>query len=325
MKESAYDVLKILDDAEEPVPVETIATTLGIPRSAVGREIRELRGLGYDISSGKEGYAVLHRTTRLLPYEIRRRLATQFIGRKIVYHERTASTTGVGRELLAGSEGTDLHGTVIVAEEQTGGVGRLGRAWVSPPGGLWFSLILKPSIPIDHMFMVTMAGAIAVVRAIRKECGIGALIKWPNDILIGDKKVAGILLELTAKDEEARHCLLGIGIDANVPLHELSAGLRTQVTSLAAELGHDIDRASLLATVLREFERHYLLLESQEYESIVREWKSLSCTLERRVRIATMTRTFEGEAIDIDEFGALIVRKDNGTVERIIAGDCLHV
>jgi len=325
VKESAYDVLRTLDAAEGPVSGETIATTLGIPRSAVGREIRELRGVGYDISSSKEGYAVLHRTTRLLPYEIRRRLATQFIGRTIIYHERTASTTGVGRELIATAESADLHGAVIVAEEQTGGVGRLGRAWVSPPGGLWFSLVLRPSIPIDHMFMVTMAGAIAVVRAIRKECGIGALIKWPNDILIGDKKVAGILLELSEKSEGTRYCLLGIGIDANVPLHELSAGLRTQVTSLSAELGYDIDRASLLAAVLKEIERHYLLLEGQEYESIVREWKSLSCTLERRVRITTLTRTFEGEAIDIDEFGALIVRKDNGTVERVIAGDCLHV
>lgn len=325
MKESASNVLKILDAAEGPVTGEAIATALGIPRSSVGREIRDLRALGYDISSSKEGYAVLHRTTRLLPHEIKRRLTTQFIGRTIVYHERTASTTGVGRELIAAGEAADLHGAVIIAEEQTGGVGRLGRAWVSPPGGLWFTLILRPSIPIDHMFMVTMAGAIAVVRAIRKECGIGALIKWPNDILIGDKKVAGLLLELSEKTEGTRYCLLGIGIDANVPLHELSAGLRMQVTSLAAELGHDIDRASLLATVLKEVERHYLLLESQEYESIVREWKSLSCTLERRVRISTLTKTFEGDAIDIDEFGALIVRKDNGTVERVIAGDCLHV
>ncbi len=107
---------------------------------------------------------------------------------------------------------------MIVAEEQSGGIGRLGRHWVSPPGGIWTTIILKPEIPIDHVFMVTMAGSIALVRTIRKLYGIGALIKWPNDIYIGDRKVAGILLEISAEAEDVKHCILGgIGIDANVP------------------------------------------------------------------------------------------------------------
>jgi BirA family transcriptional regulator, biotin operon repressor / biotin---[acetyl-CoA-carboxylase] ligase len=217
-----------------------------------------------------------------------------------------------------------MHGLVIIAEEQTEGIGRMGRAWVSPSGGIWITIVLKPGIPIDHVFMVTMAGSVAVARAIRKEFDLGALIKWPNDIFIGDKKVAGLLLEISAEADTIHHCLLGIGIDVNVPLNQFSPALQKDITSISAELGHDVDRATFLARILKEFENRYLLIESGEYEAIVREWKSLSCTLEHRVFITTMKNSFEGEAIDIDEFGALIIRKDNGKIERVIAGDCFH-
>jgi len=172
--------------------------------------------------------------------------------------------------------------------------------------------------------MVTMAGSVAIARAIRKEFDLGALIKWPNDIFIGDKKVAGLLLELSAESDTIHHCLLGIGIDANVPINEFSPALQKEITSISAEVGHEVDRATFLARILKEFETRYLLIEGGEYDSIIREWKSLSCTLEHRVQITTMKNSFEGEAIDIDEFGALIIRKDNGKIERVIAGDCIH-
>jgi BirA family transcriptional regulator, biotin operon repressor / biotin---[acetyl-CoA-carboxylase] ligase len=120
------------------------------------------------------------------------------------------------------------------------------------------------------------------------------------------------------------HCLLSTGIDVNVPIKKFSTALQDQVTSICAEVGHEVDRASFLARILNEFESHYHLLESGEYDAILREWKSLSCTLDTRVQIRTLKNSFEGEAIDIDEFGALIIRKDNGKIERVIAGDCFH-
>jgi BirA family transcriptional regulator, biotin operon repressor / biotin---[acetyl-CoA-carboxylase] ligase len=325
MNESAFQVLGILDSTIAPVSVERLSTELGAPPSAIEAYIEDLRAMGYDISFQKKGYKVLSRTARLLPYEVQRELQTQFIGHTMKYYESTASTIWIGKQFGTEGNGENIHGLVIIAEEQTGGTGRLGRTWVSPPGGIWVTVVLKPTIPVDHMFMVTMAGSIAVARAIRKEFDIGALIKWPNDILIGDKKVAGLLLELSADAETINYCLLSIGIDVNVPLQELSPGLQAVATSLSAELGRDVDRAAFLAAVLKEFERHYLVLESGEFETIVREWKSLSATLEHRVRINTLTKHFEGEAIDIDEHGALIVRKDNGTVERVIAGDCYQI
>jgi len=239
------------------------------------------------------------------------------------YFESTVSTNWVAKQMVREEDPAALHGTVIIAEQQTGGMGRLGRSWVSPRGGIWVTIILRPAIPIDRIFMITMAGSIAVARALRKEYDLGALIKWPNDVYIGDKKVAGLLLEISAEADRVNYALLGMGIDVNVSPQDLSM-VPNAVTSVSLEVGHDVDRPALLARILKEFESRYSLLEAGEFDSVIREWKSLSCTLERRVRINTLKSSFEGEAIDIDEFGALLVRKDSGKIERVIAGDCIQ-
>ncbi|NLA37989.1 MAG: biotin--[acetyl-CoA-carboxylase] ligase [Methanomicrobiales archaeon] len=326
MKDTAINVLKILEESPDPVSGGHIAERLGVTRSAVWKQIRELRRLGYNISSSRaQGYRLEATTSRLLPYEIHKKLRTRFIGKQIRYFDRIASTSWVGKQLAGEIDPGKLHGMVIIAEEQTGGVGRLGRAWVSPAGGIWISIVLKPGIPIDRLFMITMAGSIAIARAIRKEYGLSALIKWPNDIFVGDKKVGGLLLELAAEADAIHYTLLGIGIDANISLSDLPPNLRDVVTSLKAEVGHEVDRVALLARVLREFELRYQQLEDGEYDSIAREWKSLSLTLERRVAIRTINKAFEGEAIDVDTYGALIIRRDNGKIERVIAGDCFQL
>jgi len=324
MYDAAFRVLEILESSDGPVSGESISNKLGISRSAVWKHVKELKNMGYEISSSqKGGYKLEQKSDRLLPHEIRKKLRTRFIGKKMKYFENTPSTIWVGKKLASEGDAANLHGLVIIAEEQTGGIGRLGRSWVSPAGGIWITIVLKPKIPVDHVFMVTMAASVAVARAIRKEFDLGALIKWPNDVYIGDNKVAGLLLELSAEADTIHYCLLGIGIDVNIAPNELEA-VPSAATSISSEIGYDVDRASFLARILREFESRYLLMESEEYEPVLREWKSLSCTLEHRVRINTLKTTFEGEAIDIDEFGALLIRKDNGKVVRVIAGDCIH-
>jgi len=326
MDDPAFDVLRVLDEGGGSAPADTITASLGIPRSRVTEAVDRLRDLGYAITEPrKDLYHLTKRSGRLLPYEIQKHLGTRVIGRRMKYLETTESTTWIARDLACQQDPQKLDGMMVIAEEQTGGLGRLGRAWASPPGGIWTTIILKPKIPIDRVFMVTMAAAIAVARAIRKDLDLGALIKWPNDIFIGDKKVAGLLLELSAENAVVNYTLLGLGIDANISVSRLSPELRAAVTSLSAELGRDVDRPAFLATVLKEFERHYELLEAGEYDAIVREWRSLSLTLGHRVRITTLAKTFEGEAVDIDEFGALLVRKETGAVERVIAGDCRHI
>ncbi|MGB7787860.1 biotin--[acetyl-CoA-carboxylase] ligase [Methanoregula sp.] len=325
MPDSAFRVLEILERATGPLSGEAISNEMGMTRSAVWKHINELRMMGYDISSSqKEGYRLTRTSNKLLPYEIHKKLRTQVIGKKMRYIENTPSTIWIGKQLTSEGDVEKMHGMVIIAEEQTGGVGRMGRAWVSPSGGIWITIVLKPHVPVDHIFMITMAGSIAVARAIRNEFDIGALIKWPNDVFIGNKKVAGLLLELSAEADVVHHCLLSIGIDVNVPISDFSPELQDRITSISAEMGHEVDRASFLARILKEFESRYLLVESGEYDAIVQEWKSISCTLENRVQIRTLKNSFEGDAVDIDEFGALIIRKENGKLERVIAGDCFH-
>jgi BirA family biotin operon repressor/biotin-[acetyl-CoA-carboxylase] ligase len=323
--DSAFRVLEILEHATGPLSGEAISNEMGMTRSAVWKHINELRMMGYDISSSqKEGYRLTRTSNKLLPYEIHKKLRTQVIGKKMRYIENTPSTIWIGKQLTSEGDVEKMHGMVIIAEEQTGGVGRMGRAWVSPSGGIWITIVLKPNVPVDHIFMITMAGSIAVARAIRKEFDIGALIKWPNDVFIGNKKVAGLLLELSAEADVVHHCLLSIGIDVNVPISNFSPELQDRITSISAEMGHEVDRASFLARILKEFESRYLLVESGEYDAIIQEWKSISCTLENRVQIRTLKNSFEGDAVDIDEYGALIIRKENGKLERVIAGDCFH-
>lgn len=323
MLDSAFKVLEILERAGVPISGETISNELGVTRSAVWKQIKELRLMGYTItSSQKEGYQLTQTSEKLLPYEIHKNLRTQFIGKNLRYLEKTPSTNAVAKQLCQEGNVEKLDGAVIIAEEQSGAVGRMGRAWISPGGGIWITIILKPAVPVDHVFMITMAGSIAIAKAMRREFELGALIKWPNDIFIGNKKVAGLLLELAAEADTVHYCLLGIGVNVNVPLSNFTPELQKVITSISAEVGHEVDRAAFLARILKEFESRYLLLEEGEYDSILQEWKSLSCTLENHVQIRTLKNTFEGEAVDIDAFGALIIRKENGRLERVIAGDC---
>jgi len=187
------------------------------------------------------------------------------------------------------------------------------------------TIILQPQIPIEQLFMLTLAASVSVARVLRKMYDIGALIKWPNDIIIGDKKVAGILLELGAEERKVEYCLVGIGIDANVNLESLNQTIRSTMTSISQEVNQNVDRAVLLAAILKEFENRYEMISQGEFDAVIREWKNFSSTIGRRVRIVTLRTHFEGEAIDIDPNGALVVKKDNGKIERVIAGDCIHI
>ncbi|MDD4255554.1 MAG: biotin--[acetyl-CoA-carboxylase] ligase [Methanofollis sp.] len=326
MNDVTEKVLKILESAEDSITAEQISEALDIPGSSVAHHIKSLREAGHDIEFSRgSGYLLVRGGGAITSGEIEKTLKTAVMGRDIRYHESVGSTNWAARKLCTEENPAALHGTLVVAEEQTGGFGRMGRAWVSPKGGIWASLILKPTIPVDSLFLITMAAALAIARAIRRKYDLGALIKWPNDVYIGDKKVAGLLVELSTEGENVNYCLLGIGIDANVDISDLPPDLQKTVTSVMAELGHEVDRASLLTTVLKEFESRYQILESGEYDPIIREWKSLSRTLDNRVSIRTMRKTFEGVAIDIDQHGALIIRRDNGRIEKVVAGDCMHL
>ncbi|MCG2728306.1 MAG: biotin--[acetyl-CoA-carboxylase] ligase [Candidatus Methanoperedenaceae archaeon] len=271
-------------------------------------------------SSTNIGYSLISTPDLLTPGEIKAGLKTDVIGKAIHYFKETESTNIIAREIASSVE----EGTVVIAESQTGGRGRLGRKWLSPEGGIWLSIILKPRIQPLYAPRITLLAGVAVAKTIHSQ-GLQARIKWPNDVLINGKKVCGILTEIGAEMDMVDYCVVGIGIDANVDTESFPEGVRESSTSLKKELGHEINRVEFVQRLLSEFEALYLKFQNEGFPSILEEWRNMSATIGEWVKITTQTRTVYGEAIGVDNEGALILETGEGQLERIVAGNCEHL
>jgi BirA family biotin operon repressor/biotin-[acetyl-CoA-carboxylase] ligase len=298
-----------------------LSRALGISRAAIWARIEELRGLGYDIEASPHlGYCLISAPDLLHADDLYSRLGpTRVVGREIQVFETTTSTNDLVSRLA--HDGME-QGAVVFAESQTQGRGRLGRLWISPARkGLWFSVLLRPNLTPQAATQLTVAAAAALVRAIDSQTSIAPEIKWPNDILIGGKKVAGILTELTAELDHVKDVILGIGIDVNLEAHEFPKELRDSATSLRIASGQKLDRAALAVAVLRELDRTYHLVETGQFDSIAEEWQRRCHTLGREVSIRMGDRVIRGRAESLDSDGALLLRGPHGLLERIIGGD----
>jgi len=213
------------------------------------------------------------------------------------------------------------EGLVVFAESQTKGRGRHGRAWASPRGkGLWFSVLLRPKITPAAAPRITVAASVAVARAVRKTSGLDARIKWPNDVTVNGKKVAGILTELSAEGDRITSAILGIGLDVNCRAEEFPPDVSAIATSLALESGRAFDRAELAADVLRALDDCYALAQAN-FDSIIAEWAQLCTTLGKQLVVTRGAQRLEGHAQALDGDGALLLRRDNGQIERILGAD----
>ena len=251
--------------------------------------------------------------------EISPGLTTKSLGRNIVYFDSTDSTN-TQAERLAG-EGAP-EGTLVIAESQTAGRGRLGRKWESPPGvNLYFTLILRPEIPPAAAPMITLAAGAALAKSVRALYDLPAAIKWPNDMLIGFKKCAGILTEMKAESGRVRHVLLGVGVDVNMTKDMFPEEIRKISTSIYLSRGERADRAGLLRRFLMEMEGLYGNIVSGEKEVVLDAWRDLSCTLGRRVTVKGLWGERTGTAVDIDASGGLVIREDNGEAGTVVSGD----
>ena len=298
-----------------------LAEELGVSRAAVWARVEELRSLGYDIeASPHNGYRLLHVPDVLHADDLLSRLGTtSVIGRDIRVFQETTSTNDVIEKLAR--DGVK-EGAVVLAESQTKGRGRLGRKWMSPARkGLWFSVLLRPQLRPQAVTRLTIASATALARAIRDQTGTTPEIKWPNDILIRGKKVAGILTEMSAELDRVKHVILGIGVDVNLAAGEFPAELRKQSTSLRIETGETVDRAELAVAILHEFDRDYARISSGQFETVADEWEERCETIGRNVVIQVGERRIEGCAESLDADGALLVRTQHGHLERVIGGD----
>jgi len=244
---------------------------------------------------------------------ISRKLGTQFVGQKVLHYSTLDSTMNAARrEAQWGAEA----GTLIIADEQTAGRGRLHRSWLSPKGGLAFSVILRPNI--DYLPFMIMISALAVSNGIQRVTGLKSQIKWPNDVLIKEKKVGGILIENDIRKNILRYTIIGIGMNVNLRIADYSE-IAQSATSLSDEMGKDVSRLEILRQVLIDMERLYLSLSHGDL--IQQQWKDRLVTLGQKVQVSLGDRVYYGLAESVTRDGSLLLRQNDGSTVRISVGD----
>lgn len=298
---------------------EELAHTFGVTRTAIWKHINELRAEGYEIdSSPSKGYLLLSTPDIPSPTEIKSGLRTHTIGKEIRFFPELPSTQDEARALAM--QGAP-EGTVVIAETQTAGRGRIGRSWAAPAGGIYLSIILRPTIAPPEALRFPLIAGVAVSQTIERVTRLSARLKWPNDVLINGRKVAGILTEMNAEMDRINFIIVGIGINVNTPPENLPAELRETAAVLSIEAGRTISRVKLVQTLLTEFELLYDEFRKEGFEPIRRRWKALSETLGTMVTVTFADQQVHGRAFDIDPDGALLIQKWNGNLERVVAGD----
>jgi len=309
-------IIQFLKESDGYISGEEMSQRLNMSRAAIWKHMQELRAQGYEIAAVPHlGYQLVTSPDKLMSYDIQRGLNTHIIGKKIIILETVNSTMDEAFRL--GNENFQ-EGTVVCAESQSKGRGRLGRAWTSPKGkGLYFSFILRPSLPLNQLAQLTLMSAVALAEAIENISNLKPLIKWPNDILLDNLKLAGILTELRAESDQVRFVIVGIGLNVNTSAHQLIAG----ANSLKGATGKIFDRSQVFQAILQSLDKWYAKLLNHEFNLVIEEWKRRSGTLKKRVRFTDPSGVIEGEAIDLDEDGALLIRKDNGIIVKKSAGD----
>ena len=298
---------------------EEISSSLGFSRAGLWKYINKLREDGYDIKASPHlGYSLKFSPDKLYAHEISAGLKTRALGRKYIYHHEKVSSTNDLAYMLA--EDNAPEGTIVVAESQTKGRGRMAREWVSPGGGgIYMSVIFRPDAEADEIPAITLIAASAIARSLKKVCGIDVGVKWPNDILLKDKKLCGILTEIKAQPDSVDFLVLGIGMNVNTPVDKLPPG----AASLKEHIGEPVCRVELVKQILTDLEDVYSIFGKSGFRALRDECKKLSSVLGKKVNVEEHKRRITGTATDIDEKGALIVQSDTGRSERVFSGDVL--
>jgi BirA family biotin operon repressor/biotin-[acetyl-CoA-carboxylase] ligase len=312
-------VLAFLAEAgDEFVSGEAISDKLGLSRAAVWKHVSALRAQGYRIDAvPARGYRLVEIPDRLGPLELRPLLATREVGQVLHCHDELPSTSDRAKELA--EEGA-AHGEVVIAERQTAGRGRRGRAWASPAGkNLYLSVVLRPDLPPHRATELTLVSSVALCEAAR-EAGAEAAIKWPNDVLVAGRKVAGILTEMAADPDRVQWVVVGMGVNLNADPRDFPEEVREEATTLAAARGSPVPRALFTAALLGRLEAWLDRHAAEGFAPVRERWRALSGTLGREVRVATGDGDVVGVATDIDDTGALLVRGAGGFA-RVVAGD----
>jgi BirA family transcriptional regulator, biotin operon repressor / biotin---[acetyl-CoA-carboxylase] ligase len=320
MSQRKRTVIDILRESPGFVSGEVISARLGISRNAVHKHVNSLRKRGYQILGiSRRGYKLEAEPVQLVLPVITEMTQGSMFGRSFRYYDEIESTNVEAKELAMNGA---PEGTVVIAECQRAGRGRLGRRWTSPAGkGLLFSVILRPSLPMSRAHMLTLVSAVAAARGIEEQSSTPVRIKWPNDLFVGDRKAGGILLEVAGEQDVVEWVIVGIGLNVNTEYAELPVALRRTAISLKMATGEPVDRSELLGRILLSLESAYLEAQQHGFERALSEFRQRDYLLKRSVTVQTREGAVIGEATGIDNQGALLVQLPHRHVRRFHSGD----
>nr|WP_320116597.1 biotin--[acetyl-CoA-carboxylase] ligase [uncultured Desulfuromonas sp.] len=309
-----------LADPEAVLSGEDLSQRLGVSRAAVWKHIRQLRSLGYQIDAvPSRGYRLMTQADLLLPAAVQSGLETRSIGQRVEYFTETDSTNLRAMELA--EQGAE-EGTVVIADCQNGGRGRMGRRWTSPAGvNLYTSILLRPMIAPIQAAQLTFLSAVATARAFETVAGIDVQVKWPNDILVNGCKIAGLLNELSAETEGIHHVVLGIGANLNMTREQFPDDLRRPATSVVLETGRPVSRIAFAQELYRQLDALYPLYQQQGFVPIRLAWEALFYLQGRKVQVDCGADVFTGMVAGLAEDGALLLDLEQGGQQVIYAGD----
>jgi BirA family biotin operon repressor/biotin-[acetyl-CoA-carboxylase] ligase len=303
------EILKILRQEEAIVSGETLSARLRVSRVSIWKHIRALQESGYDIQASAKGYRLIASPDVPYPWEFPHREA------QIHHFPEVDSTMRVARELAR--KGCD-HLTVVAADSQRKGRGRLTRTWHSETGGLYFTVVVRPILPPVLSPRVNFAASLVLVQTLNCLLEVRAAVKWPNDVLVGERKVAGILSEMEAELDRIAFINVGLGVNVNND----PAQVEPRAVSLQQICERPVSRKAILGEFMDRFED---ALQDPELSDVIEKWKVYTTTLDRRVRIATVHESVEGKAVDVDEKGSLLLKRDDGSLTSVLYGDCFHL
>ncbi|WP_303723075.1 biotin--[acetyl-CoA-carboxylase] ligase [Malonomonas rubra] len=296
---------------------QEISQSLNISRAAVWKQVELLRDQGFEIEAQRsKGYRLVDGPDLLIATDIEAGLDCQFIGTSLVCLPEIDSTNARVRQL---AEQDAAEGTVVIADRQSAGKGRLGRRWESPSAvNLYCSILLRPQIPVQQAPQLTFLSAVAVAETLKQRYQLSVKVKWPNDVLVSGKKIAGLLNEMNAETEQIHFVILGIGVNLNMTADQFPEELNYPATSVLLERGEEIDRVAFIREFLQRIDRYYAEFLQDGFGPIRRRWEALCDLMNQRVQI---DQGLQGTVVGLDTDGALRLQLDDGRVERIIAGD----
>ncbi|MGR9049949.1 biotin--[acetyl-CoA-carboxylase] ligase [Halobacillus faecis] len=320
MESTRKELIELLNNGEGHISGQELSEQLGISRTAVWKHMNELKKDGYEIEAvQRKGYKIISSPDKISENTLRWGLDTKWIGHELHHYDQVESTQEIVHQLAKQGK---PHGTVVIADEQVKGKGRMSRNWDSPKGkGIWMSVLLRPNLPPVQAPQITLLAATVLARMVAERSSLVPQIKWPNDLLINHKKVSGILTEMQAEQDTIQYIVLGMGMNVNQEDREIPEDIKYKASSLKVESGQHWNIQQTVQHILRLFEETYERFETHGFASVKKDWEHFGYKIGEEVTISTMRKTWQATLIGIEPDGALRARSKDGEEEKLYSAE----